>query len=81
MVGVDWPSIRQHSDDRVARREGDRDVDTAAAVGASAGAGQDEARARSTVAHGPLAATVRFTGPYEIHTRRFSSTLTIGTFG
>lgn len=69
MVSSNWPSIRQHPYDRIARRQRDRDVDPAPAVGTCTRAGQDQARAGSTVADSALAALVRITGPHKILAR------------
>lgn len=61
MVSFNWPSIRQHAHNSAARRERDRDVDSAPSVRAGACAGQDTRRARSVVADCAFAAVVRVT--------------------
>lgn len=79
VVGADGPGVRQHADDRAARRARDRDVDPAAAVGAGAGAGRHARGAGGAVAHRACAAALRAARSYQIRARRLPSTPAFGT--
>lgn len=77
LVSINGSSIRQYTNDRATRCEGDRDVDPSATLGSSTSARQDAARAGSSVAHCPRAATLRFTRPHAVCARRFPATFTL----
>lgn len=79
VVSADGPGLRQHTDHRPPRREGDRDMDPPAAVCAGARAGKDPCGARSAFSHRAFSAAVRVTGPHAFLARRFPSTPSAGT--